>query len=48
MHFLANRDRDSLWNIATRYGLKGSEFEPRWGREILTSPQPFRPILGHT
>jgi hypothetical protein len=27
--------RDSSVGIGTRYGLKGSEFEPRWGRDFF-------------
>jgi hypothetical protein len=39
------QDRFSVVSIATRYGLDGSRFEPRWGKEIF-SPQPSRPTLG--
>jgi len=40
------QDQFSVVSITTRYGLDGSRFEPRWGREIFFSPQPSRPTLG--
>jgi len=43
--FLTEMGRDSAVGIATRYGLDGSGFESRWGREY---PHPSRPALGHT
>jgi hypothetical protein len=30
--------RDSLVDIATRYGLNGSGFEPQWGRDFPHRP----------
>jgi len=33
-------------SYATRYGLDGSGFEPRWRQEILFSPCPSGPALG--
>jgi len=43
--FITEMGRDSVVGIATRYGLDGSGFESRWGREY---PHPSRPALGHT
>jgi len=40
-----NVGRDSVVDIATRYGLDGSRIESRWRRDI---PHPFRPALGST
>ena len=31
--------------MATRYGMWGSEFEPRWRQEIFLSPHSSRPAL---
>jgi hypothetical protein len=37
--------RDSLVDIATRYGLEGPGIDSRWRQDF---PQPFRPALGPT
>ena len=39
---------DSVVGLAIRYGLGGSEFEPRWGREVFSSLYPPTPALGPT
>lgn len=35
-----HKGRDSVIGIVTRYGLAGSEFDPRWWQEIFSSPHP--------
>jgi len=39
------RGRDGVVSIATRYRLKDSAIESRWGRDF---PRPSRPALGPT
>ena len=38
---LREGNRDNVDDIATRYALDSSGFEPRWGEEIFLSPHPF-------
>ena len=40
--------RGSVADIATRYGLDGSGFKPRWGKEIVSSPYPSRRPVSFT
>jgi len=46
---LIRADRDSAVGIATRYGLDGSRFKSRWGRDFLhpsgTSLEPTQPYI---
>ena len=37
---------DSLVAVAIRFGLGGSRFETRWGREVFSSRYPPTPTLG--
>ena len=42
------REQDIIVGVATRHCLGGWGFEPRSGREIVSSPHQSKPALGPT